>query len=64
MDGGLSAVRRAGQHPCAQLGGMQFQRLLEGGVGLLFLTHAQPPQTDEVMRVGLTHPLAGLFIRR
>ena len=43
------------------MGGMQFQRLLEGGVGLLFLTQAKLPQADEVMCVGLTHPFAGLF---
>ena len=35
------------------MGGMQFQRLLEGGVGLLLLTQAKLPQTDEVMRPGL-----------
>ena len=43
------------------MGGMQFQRLLEGGAGLLFLTQAKLPQADEVMRVGLPHTLAGLF---
>jgi hypothetical protein len=36
------------------MGGMQFQRLLEGGAGLFF-TQVKLPLTDEFMRVGLPH---------
>ena len=52
-------VALSGLFARAHVGGMQFQRLLERGVGLLLLTQAQLAQTDEVMRVGLSHPLAG-----
>ena len=51
---------RAGLPARTQMGGMQFQRLPEGAVGLRLLSQAKLPQTDEVIRVGLTHTLARL----